>query len=676
MSILLTLAAVATAQAPAPASEGVTAYPAAFFAQTQPTTARDMVSQVPGFSFDGGDNVRGFGGSAGNVLIDGARPASKGDDLDSILRRIPASSVLRIDVIRGGAPGIDMHGKTVIANVVRRQDVKGKLTVTVQGSHAYDGRLSGQVLLDGERRIGAVALEGSLSAVKGFDGGSGNGTWTRVAGSGAPIVKARESTAGAAFIYKANGSAATPLAGGKLKVNGSLTVNPFVSDQTDRLIPSSDVERDHFHQRQDSAELGLRYERALSAKLALEIYGLQQLGRQQTDDTFTGSAAAQAITGDALSARFDLHKRTAESIGRVTLKYQAGKALNLEVGGEGDYNWMRSRTSFAQDGVLIPLPAANVRVAERRGEDFATATWQAHPKLTVEWGVKGEFSKIASGGDVISAHSFAFAKPRMVLSWSPDAADQVRLRLEREVGQLNFDDFTAQTAGINTGTVQTGNPRLNPGKDWVAEAAWDHRFWGSAQATVTLRHYRLSDVVDRAPVFDPAGTFDSPGNIGSGTKNEVAVNLTLPTDRLGLKHGLLTGQGTFRRSHVTDPTTDLAREISGLHPIDWEAHFTQGIPKWKATWGVEVLNQFRQSFYRFNELDTDKYRAAVNVFAEYKPREDLKFHMDVLDALVLGVKHQREVFTGLRDQSAVSFIDVRNQHVGRFVRLRVIKTFG
>ena len=188
MSVALLLSAVAPVAA-APASEGVTAYSAAYFAQTQPTTARDMIARVPGFSFEGGDNVRGFGGAAGNVLIDGARPASKGDDLDSILKRIPASSVLRIDVIRGGAPGIDMHGKTVIANLIRRQDVKGKLTVTVQGSHAYDGRLSGQVLLDGEKRIGTVALEGSLAAIKGFDDGAGNGTWKRVTGAGAPIGK-------------------------------------------------------------------------------------------------------------------------------------------------------------------------------------------------------------------------------------------------------------------------------------------------------------------------------------------------------------------------------------------------------------------------------------------------------------------------------------------------------
>ena len=81
----------------------------------------EMVNKLPGFTFDGGAGVRGFEGAAGNVLIDGERPATKSDDLESILRRIPAGQVDHIDVIRGGAPGIDMQGKTVLANVVRRK---------------------------------------------------------------------------------------------------------------------------------------------------------------------------------------------------------------------------------------------------------------------------------------------------------------------------------------------------------------------------------------------------------------------------------------------------------------------------------------------------------------------------------------------------------------------------
>ena len=44
---------------------------------------------------------------------------------NSILQRIPAASVERIEVIRGSAPGIDMQGQSVVANVVRKKDASG-----------------------------------------------------------------------------------------------------------------------------------------------------------------------------------------------------------------------------------------------------------------------------------------------------------------------------------------------------------------------------------------------------------------------------------------------------------------------------------------------------------------------------------------------------------------------
>lgn len=322
------------------------------------------------------------------------------------------------------------------------------------------------------------------------------------------------------------------------------------------------------------------------------------------------------------------------------------------------------------------LPAANVQVTEARAEMFGTATWQARPTVALEAGLRVEASRIAATGDVVSARDLIFPKPRAVITWSPAPADQVRVRLEREVGQLNFDDFGAQSANLNTGTVHAGNPNLIPQQDWVVEAAYERRFWGAGDATITLRHYALTDVIDRVPIYDPAGAFDAPGNIGSGTKDEAAFAVTLPTDKLGLKRGLLTGQATLRRSSVIDPTVGLARPISGLHPNDWELHFTQGLPRWKATWGFDVNGQWRETYYRFDEIDTDKLKTFAVLFAEYKPRPDLAFRAELRNAGGRGFEHAREVYLGPRNLDGLDYVDVRDLHTGRFVYFRVLKTFG
>ncbi len=51
-------------------------YPAVFFERYKPSTALDMVRQVPGFLIDDGDASRGFAGAAGNLLINGQFPSA------------------------------------------------------------------------------------------------------------------------------------------------------------------------------------------------------------------------------------------------------------------------------------------------------------------------------------------------------------------------------------------------------------------------------------------------------------------------------------------------------------------------------------------------------------------------------------------------------------------------
>ncbi|HEY5105559.1 MAG TPA: TonB-dependent receptor plug domain-containing protein [Caulobacteraceae bacterium] len=668
MSLGLALALTAAVPAAsAPAVQGVASYPASFFAPSQPNTALDMLAKLPGFTFDAGATVRGFGGAAGNVLVDGERPASKGDGLDEILRRIPASSVLRIDVIRGGAPGIDMQGKTVLANVIKRQETGPKLTIAAAGQRAYDARLGGGLRLEGSDQVGPTSYEASLFLGKGFDDGTGDGSRVERDASGAVILNAAEKGDGDALTYKATGAVETPVLGGKLRIDSNLTLSPYDSLVDDRVAIAADDQIEHFHQEQATGEIGLRYDHAIGPAASIETYLLQQLGKFRSFDDFFAPGA---------DADFNLRKDGGESIARTTLKYAPARSLALEGGLEGDFNWVQTHTTYVQAGVPILLPAADVRVTEARGEAFGAATWRARPTLTLEAGLRLEASTIASTGDVVQSKTLIYPKPRAVVTWSPDGSDQVRVRLEREVDQLNFDDFAASAASLSTGTVHAGNPNLIPGQDWVIEAAYDRRFWGAGDATVTLRHYRLSDVIDRVPVYDPAGAFDAPGNIGGGSKDEVAVALTLPTDKVSVSNGVLSGNWTWRWSRVRDPTTGEFRPISGLRHIDAEAHFIQGLPRWKSTWGVDVYHEWREVYYRFDEIDNNRLKTYVTLFAEYKPHPDLSFRVELDNATARGFKLEREVYNGPRNISGLDYTDVRDLEFGRLLYFRIRKTFG
>ena len=673
---IIAAAVLATSGSLAVTGSAVTSYAPVYFAAASPTTALDMVERLPGFTFDKGAAVRGFGGAAGNVLIDGERPASKDDDLESALKRLRASSVLRIDVIRGGAPGIDMQGKAIIANVVLRTDGGAKLLIATSAVRSYYGALAPAARAEASARIGRTTIEGSVLLARGFDDSQGDGPRIRGGPDNELIVRGTEVNRFLGVNKKVTGAVETPVAGGKLRLSGSLYSGTDDLKTADTLAVPMGAEFEHYSDGQQTTEFGARYVRSIGSKLTSETFVLEQFGRVSEHDDFRADPQVAAITEDDTSDIFALHKTQGESIVRTKLRYDDSKRLSLEGGLEGDYNWLTAKTSFLENGAPVVLPAANVHVTEQRGEAFGTAIWTANPKLTLEGGLRIEASRIGSTGDVLSSQSFIYPKPRAAVTWSPDLAQQVRFRVEREVGQLNFDDFVANSGNLSTGDVHAGNPKLNPQTDWVFEGAYERRFWSGGDATVTLRHYALSSVIDRVPVTSSSGEFDAPGNIGSGRQEEAAFSLTLPIDRIGLKQGLLTGTTTFRYSRVIDPTILRPRPISQLHPNDWEAHFTQGLPKLKATWGFDAFGQWQSVSYRYNEIDTDKLKTYVLLFAEYKPKPDLIFRFELRNAGGRGFEHAREVYNGPRDMMGLGFVDVRNLHGGRFVYFRVIKTFG
>jgi hypothetical protein len=135
----------------APGLAGAQSYAPEYFVQFQAGTAMEMVSRLPGFVFDGGNPSRG---SAGNVLINGKRPTSKTEPLGDLLGRIPKIGVERIDVINGGASGIDMQGFASVANLILKPMDLVSASATASSSVMPDGSLE-------------PSLEGSYSLKRG-----------------------------------------------------------------------------------------------------------------------------------------------------------------------------------------------------------------------------------------------------------------------------------------------------------------------------------------------------------------------------------------------------------------------------------------------------------------------------------------------------------------------------
>jgi len=649
----------------AAAQQGVLVFEPAFFAAARPDTALDMIARLPGFALEGGDSgTRGLAGTAGNVLIDGRRPSTKSDNLDQILRRISAGGVARIELVRGGAPGIDMQGRSVVANVIL---IRAVTTERVIETNAYvypDGHIGPVLSARWSRREGDDQIEGSITGFSDRTDGTGDGFRRRYDAAGNLIQDADLVLWDRIRNLRATGAVQRRLGGGLLRVNGLL--GAFGRENAQDLLIRSGAGADSFNDEESTeinSELGANWTRDLGLRAGLELTALQ---RYSTED-YTG--ISDGVGG---SSTFSADSTSGESIGRAILRFRPNDRWSFETGGEVAYNFLDSATAYEENGVPIPLPSSSVKVEELRGEIFGQATWRPDPTLTIEGGLRVEVSEISQSGDSDLTKSFVYPKPRLQATWTPRPGHQFRFRAEREVGQLDFGDFIA-TADIDIGEVEGGNPDLEPEKATVIEAIYERRFWGEGVFDVTVQYSEIEDVVDVIPL---TGGFDGVGNIGDGTADFLQLRLTLPTDRLGVPNGRLQTRGSWSDTRVTDPVTGEERRFQGNQAFGCGVAFNQDLMGGRWAWGFDHgCNIDKGRAFRVREVRAFYAEPGVSGFVQWKPERDLTVRVDLGNATDRARGYDREIFTGPRDTAPLAFREVRRTRMSPWLFVQIRKTF-
>lgn len=652
---------------PAPAADqgqqGVLVFQPDFFADARPNTALDMVNRVPGFSINDGDGSRGFEGSVGNILINGARPASKTDTGSSVLSRTTANQVERIELIRGGAPGIDMQGFAMVVNVILKTESTMQHVLTWNTTQFMDG---GPDIYAGSYQV--TARNGdrnwslTLSDGIGMSDSQGPGRVVRRDGTGAVI---RDEAVDSRMYGGGNSIRATyaqPFAGGKIDLTARYGVNDFNQTQTQT---SPTALRVNIGENEGAGgEFGVVYERPLTDTWKFEGRFIHQFNE------FEGVSINRTRLGgvDSPEQLFAYAGDEGETILRGTFRNERSPTLTYETGGEIAYNMLDTRQAFSVGGVPVPLPSATVKVEELRGEVFGKSTWRINPTLSLEAGLRLETSTISQSGDADAEKSLFFAKPRFLATWTPAAGHQLRFRFERELGQLDFGDFAA-SADLQDDNVFGGNVDLEPEQRWISELSYERRFWGEGVFTVTARHDEIIDVIDRIPL--PMG-LSATGNIGDGTLDQLSLDLTVPTTRLGVSGGRLRIGTDWNETSVTDPTTGRERPITGARPFDANIAFTQDIPSWKMQWGFEWLRGFDEENFDPDQKTDVRLRNYRVLFAEYKPTPTLSIRAQVNiwnDFLI-----ERTAYSD-RTTQAVAYVETRDVDPRTFWQLRLRKTF-
>ena len=339
-TLLITTAAAAIALAFAPQAmaqtapansaasatdQGILIFTPDFFADQNPNTALDMVQRVPGFSVSDGDGGRGFEGAVGNILINGARPASKNDSGSSVLSRTLVAQVERIELIRGGAPGIDMQGYSVVVNVILKNEssrqtvVSANATLFDGGTDLYGGSYQ-FTARNGDRTWGFTLSDGiSMSDSNGF------GPATRRAADGTALREEDYYNDGYGGGTGIRGNFAAPALGGKVDLTARYGVSDWHGyDQFTALgtFRESRSEQDGF-----SGEVGGVYTRPLGARLSMET----RLIHEFSDYDSVSSYNADMGAGPDPEQLFESTNKASESIARGLVRFERSEALTFAV---------------------------------------------------------------------------------------------------------------------------------------------------------------------------------------------------------------------------------------------------------------------------------------------------------------------------------------------------------
>lgn len=618
------------------AADAIQTFEPGFFARFSPVTAYDMVRQLPGFSIDEGEDLRGFGATAGNVLIDGRRPSSK-DSIAEELERISAGSVLRVELIGAAAAGdIDVRGYTELANVVLRpaQELQQSTTFAATLRHAGD-RVSQQI--GAARTWTADSLSGRLSAQITNLGSRQDIAITRQAPTGALQTTGQQFSQDQLVEVLLTGSLSW-----KVSPRDVLNVNAKVMPRLFNVqsglsvraaggalvLQASDdyTEKDIWH-----VDLGGDYEHRFSADSAVKLTSVNRMVNWRPQDLFI-----QQVSGGPLErTRINADLRAGEHVLRGVWTLRTDPANTLEVGAEGALNYRNQARSLgfsSNGGPFSPifLPIASTKVEETRYEVFINDTWRIDPTLTLEAGFTYEASTISQAGDAVQEREFSYPKPRAVMTWTPDRNTQWRLALERDVAQLDFSEFASNLSLINN-VLTVGNPDLEPEQAWKAQLQWKQATGERGSVAVNAFYDRIDDAQDfivrridtvrcsnpSTPVNDPACVYTAAGNIGDGERYGISADATLPLDGLGVVGGILKLQARLQDSRVTDPIDGETRRIAGDQPWAYAVEFRQDIPSWKSAWGWDYASVGLSKTFRLNEVQSeDDGDGSLDLFVE------------------------------------------------------------
>ena len=664
------------ALAPATQATRTTRYDAAFFAPFAPRSALDIARRVPGFALEQGNNdIRGFAGAAGNVVFNGARPSSKSESLETLLARIPARRVIRVELGPGDLYGSEYSGKSQVLNVILSAGSGLDGTVTASARRRFTGLVVPNLSASALYKRGASSIGLSAGTERQDQVDEGTDTLTDPT-TGALVEfrrKANHYRPREPFVSANYSLEQAPDKALHLNARFSRFTEDFI--QRNAVFPANGPERDDrlfLTARAPGFELGGDVSRPLAGG-AIKLVALANRRHRETLDTSLERLGTTVVGGFEQGTESQRN----ESIGRLGWTRADLAGFAVEAGAEASLNTLDYELDLFVLGeggarTRLDLPIDDATVREERGEVYVKAGRQLSKALRLDAGVNVEASRLKVRGDTIADRSLKFFKPSVTLDWKPGGGWHSQLSVRRTVAQLDFFDFIS-SAELSNSRVNGGNAELLPQRAWEVRATLDRPLFGTGLIKLDAGLDRIELLQDR--ILTDEG-FDAPGNIGTGKRAFVALAIDAPLDRLGIKGARVKLNGQLQRTRVEDPITGETRNFTGFFPDwQWSIEARRDIGRW--AYGAAISDRDKFSFFRSDEIDTNFNEGPfATAFVEHRPTERVTVTFDIENLFaVKGLRNRLFTFPN-RSNPVPSLYEVRERNSHRVFGLTVKRTFG
>ena len=614
-----------------------TVFPVTFFSQYSPQNALDMVERLPGFTFNQGSDDRGFGGNAGNVLINGTRPTSKSSGLEGALERIPVSQVLHIEILRGGVNASDSAGQSVIANVIKKE-AQTSGTWSFLTMRTKDGTFKPQLEGTVSTKLGdwETSFNGEVGGVPGYR----TAQLEKLDAEDAVTAYGSETLEELEEYIEITGEASRQLNSGKLTVNASISGVKEQNDiQRDIYLVSNTIgsapnefEEIGDEEEQTAYELSVDWHTSNNTR---KLHMIALASRQNTDYISDYVSLDQNLNINE-SKQYQQDTTETEYIFRTSYALLTESMLKPEFGFEIAKNELESDSAYIKNGAPQELEGVN-SVEELRGEFFANFIFEYSPTINIEGGVTTEFSKIEAHSDTTNSQTFNFIKPRLALNYKINEDSTLIFEVLHEVEQLDFNDFAA-SSDTSDDITTSGNNNLEPEQTTQFSIFYDLYF--SDRGSFDIKYYYEDRQDVHEDIFLPSGNAGL-GNAGDASFWGIQTNVNLPLDYV-IKGGLLEVEYLYENSDFDDPIINHSRSLNYHLPHYLELNFRQDITAYQMSWGIEYVSDYQETTYYVDEKQTEgtNHRLA-SMFIETTRFYDTKMKLKIKDVNTSRYKRSR-----------------------------------